>query len=137
MKRAIKFYAIFFTVWLLVCVFALTAFSHDTIKITTSTYVTPSVILVQVQKTPCQKGKCPQGTCCQRGYCVPCPPLPPPKPQFATPLRDAAWKAKIKLEKQLWYSRYKRYKRLEGLLGPQVIVPLQPIPVEPLPVPEE
>ena len=62
----------------------------------------------------------------QRYYVVPqprpqClrPPCPPPKPQFKTPVRDAAWCAKQKLNQALWYSRYARYQRLGGLLGAQ------------------
>lgn len=52
---------------------------------------------------------------------TPSPPPVPPKPLFQTPLRDGMWYFGIGINRSLWYNRYWRYNRLEGLLGPDNI----------------
>lgn len=160
MKKSIKFYAIFFAVWLgLVCVAVCVKGQEQSILVTPPqpraqaqayAYVPGLVgVPVQVVPRPVQKQRC----CPQQKRC-PCPqppvccPQPQPKPNFATPVRDCLWKCKQCAAHALWHSRYNRYKRLERLLGPQVMVvpqygprlpqDLQPaVQPEPAPTPAE
>jgi hypothetical protein len=44
------------------------------------------------------------------------PPTTPPKPIFGTPIRDGFWYWNQYTKQWIWYNRYYRYKRLEGML---------------------
>ena len=98
--------AILLTVFFLLGVLATEAFSQTLIVTPYQIQVPSQIIVVPPTQT----------------YVV--PPPAPPKPNFQTPLRDGIWYSGVYLNRAMWYNRYWRYKRLEGLIGPQIVAPI-------------